>query len=574
MNQTHKTNRGLRHLFLEQYPEEEPDLVISNITRLQILVNINPALIYQPSITGLPHDGGVRVLSNAIPAQRLIWFDFVALLEDEPGVAGRFGTTPMKTWATISPAAFYIVMFPKARDYVAIMPYEAAWRERECMCSSVSVPGPFLPYLLPVHDVPEAFQRISMTAWGVPYANPGTAVVLRNWAPIVEQLVEVAPMYISSEDGPPVPPPSISSGIKRSRDENDHDTVRPAPALRESTSYALPSSGIVGLEFNPLLAEHDLFGLEWQAVQDRHGQESIENIPSGYSTPAVVPGGNAKVTGKNHEQPYIVPGRQGLQPLLEGTIDAVQLTAIPAVGVAVAEEAGWPSLSSTVAPASFEGTQSRTAASPTLGSRPSNANTTLSSSNAESEGEDVAGLPCVIELHPHHAWCNHIYIFPTPENILSSICTPSTPCLPILTCFTRLPDGTPMPLSRLFTTHPCLHVLSQPEFPSTATLLESRIVDGFRYRLASQLNSANTGTSRKSGLRGRNKRRTENPTVIDVISEYGVQRFGEDLLAKKLEEAFRRENKRKEGMGKVLEEVATVCTVGEVLQAQVDGLVV
>ncbi|KAH0394514.1 hypothetical protein KCU89_g11283, partial [Aureobasidium melanogenum] len=186
MEQTRRINRGLRYLCLDQYKDSSPELVTANIIKLRLLQSFDLSVVHLPAHPGFPHDGAVRIPQDPSEPERLIWFDFMVLLEYQADTATRYGTRTMAQAGNASPPAFYIVIFPNSPGYMAIVPHAVAWRERESDSFDIigtGITGPYFPYLMPEHLIPLALQRISMIPWGSLYMNPGTDVVLSRWFP-------------------------------------------------------------------------------------------------------------------------------------------------------------------------------------------------------------------------------------------------------------------------------------------------------------------------------------------------------------------------------------------------------
>lgn len=675
MNQTQKTNRGLRYLFLDRYMDTEPELVKVNITKLQVLCSLESDISYQPLTFGIPHDAAVRIPRNATQPECLVWFDFVSLLADEPDIASRHGTATMDVW-TVSHPGFYIVSFPKAPGHVCVVPYNIAWRERECMYGPQSVPGPYLPYLVPLHLVPEALQRISMIPWGFPYISPGTGVKLEKWMPSLTTKTTTQSTLQAPE--PQLSTPQVlsssSTGQKRRRDsDNDGHSVRAPPAYRESASI-----GFLNPRFDGPPAEQDLFSQDWVTVAG----PALEQVPQNWLPSPAPPAERALRDWSAAEQSILpviqeiarAPGdaedaselQQGLQHSqqalgeqdvvaslqqavaakepqyiggilpdwwttgFEGSADLALVIAEPTFDPAMPGGTTWAHSPVQDGPATTRAAAAaqprlRTlsvkptagfralAPAPTTGqveagsSQPSSAallagswstalglaaTATLPSParGADIETEPAPTLqqaaaadsadsqPLLIGLHEQHPWCNHIYLPPSPIHPLLRLTTPDTFCMPILTSYIQLPDESPMPLSRLEVGHPCIHVLSYPLKPDNVYILPSRDVDTYNIRLDS-LRATAKGNGGKSNLRGLNKRKTEHPWVQDVVSEYkldplDLRELG-NILKRRFEWEMNKEKKTGKGVavgGSHGKEVPLICTVGQVLQVQVDSL--
>ncbi|KAH0391885.1 hypothetical protein KCU89_g14042, partial [Aureobasidium melanogenum] len=436
-----------------------------------------------------------------------------------------------------------------------------------------------------------------MIPWGSLYMNPGTDVVLSRWFP---------PMTESPRDSPTVPlrsgaPLSNSAGKKRRREfDSEKDFARPAPALRDmQSSGMMPPIGISDLGTDADWTEQDLLGFNWlpfdqsvlsvlpgTAAGSLHGsgvaegQQPLEDIYP-VSSQFGVPTNDARIAGEDlsymgYDLPEMWFGSfEGIEkesqwagetesflPTPQAgpatTVDAQQsksATALRAIAPApLAVEAGPSHFSPAAAPAGSPSDPHRS--SPAV----------LSSSGADATGsepeeDDEADAPPrrLVELHPEHPWCNHIYLPPSTHDILTQLLAPDTVCLPVITNPSDTIDGNPMPLSVLSIPHPCLHVLSSRLSPDTFFLLPSRWVDFFHCSLTQLLNST-TGESKKSALRGTNKIVTENPTVRDAFQRYGIQSVvGAAALSWGLWDEWTREFKRKTPRGMTREEDRNAC---------------
>ncbi|KAG9730529.1 hypothetical protein KCU73_g11831, partial [Aureobasidium melanogenum] len=152
MEQTRRINRGLRYLCLDQYKDSSPELVTANIIKLRLLQSFDLGMVHLPAHPGFPHDGAVRIPQDPSEPDRLIWFDFMVLLEDQVDTASRYGTRTMAQAGGASPPAFYIVIFPNSPAYMAIVPHAVAWRERESDSFDIigtGITGAYFPYLMP-----------------------------------------------------------------------------------------------------------------------------------------------------------------------------------------------------------------------------------------------------------------------------------------------------------------------------------------------------------------------------------------------------------------------------------------
>jgi hypothetical protein len=272
MDQTRRVNRGLRYLCLDQYKDSTPDLVTANIIKLRLLQSFDLSVVHLPAHPGFPHDGAVRIPQDSPEPERLIWYNLLVLLEDEPGTATRYGTMTMDQAGNTSPPAFYIVIFPNSPDYMAIVPHAVAWREGESDSHDIpgtGITGPYFPYLMPEHRIPLALKRISMIPWGSLYTNPGTGVVLKRWFPLMTESPRdspTAPLFLEGWSSAPFS--SNSAGKKRRRESGpEDDFARSAPALRESaTNPTVTSAGISDFQFDTTWTEHDLFDLDWSLL--------------------------------------------------------------------------------------------------------------------------------------------------------------------------------------------------------------------------------------------------------------------------------------------------------------------
>ncbi|KAG9589549.1 hypothetical protein KCU77_g8006, partial [Aureobasidium melanogenum] len=600
MEQTRRINRGLRYLCLDQYKDSTPELVTANIIKLRLLQSFDLNVVHLPAHPGFPHDGAVRIPQDPSEPERLIWFDFMVLLEDQVDTATRYGTRTMAQAGNASPPAFYIVIFPDSPGYMAIVPHAVAWRERDSDSFDVigtGITGPYFPYLMPEHFVSLALQRISMIPWGSLYINPGTDVILNRWFPVMTEL---------PRDSPTVPlrsgaPPANSTGKKRRREsDSEKDFARPAPALREmQSSGMMPPVGISDLGTDADWTEQDLFGFDWlpfdqsvlsvlpgtaagslHGVDVEEGQQPLEEIYP-VSSQFGVPTNDAGIAGEDFgysgyglpetwfgdfegiekevqwagETESFLPATQAgpattidaQQSKSAAALRAIAPAALRAIAPApLAVEAGPSHFPQAAIPAGSPSDPHRS--SPAVLS-PSGADVT--GSEPEEDDETDAPPRRLIEMHPEHPWY--------------------TICLPVITNPSDTVDGNPMPLSVLSIAHPCLHVLSSRFSPDTFFLLPSRWVDFFHCSLTQLLNSTQ-GESKKSALRGTNKIVTENPTVRDAFQRYGIQgTVGAAALSWGLWDEWTREFKRKTSCGMTREEDRNACcSVREVLQVQVD----
>ncbi|KAI4765659.1 hypothetical protein E4T52_06217 [Aureobasidium sp. EXF-3400] len=567
MDQTPRVNRGLRYLCLDQYKDSTPELVIANISKLRLLQSFDLDLVHLPPRPGFPHDGAVRIPQDASEPERLIWFDFLVLLEDEPGTATRYGTTTMAQAGNTSPPAFYIVIFPNSPDYVAIVPQTIACREGESDSHdipSTGITGPYFPYLMPEHLIPLALNRISLIPWGSVYTNPGTGVVLKRWFPIMTESPRdspTAPLFVGGWSSALLP--SNSAGKKRRREfDLENDSARLAPALRE-----MSSAGISDLGFDIDWTENDLFGFDWplsdQAALTGDGQVDYTgcDLPETW-TPGFKGTGEGAYWGVDLET--LFPSTQaGSATVIDAqqSRQAASLRAIAPAPLAVEATHLSPASAPSSSPSDAQQSSKSAVVSPEA-----------EATGSESEDDEEDAPPRrLIELHPQHPWCNHIYLPPSTQDILTQLLARDTVCLPVITNPSDNIDGSPMPLSVLSIAHPCLHVLSSHLSPETFYLLPSRWVDFFHCSLNQLLNST-SGESKRSALRGTNKIITENPTVVDAFKRYAIDGVvGSAALSWGLWDEWVREFKRKTPCGMTREEDRNACCeVREVLQAQVD----
>jgi hypothetical protein len=613
MDQTPRVNRGLRYLCLDQYEDSTPELVTANIIKLRLLQSFDLSVVHLPAHPGFPHDGAVRIPQDASEPDRLIWFDFLVLLDDEPGTATCSGTITLAQAGNTSPPAFYVVIFPNSPDYMAIVPYAVAWREGESDSHDIpgtGITGPYFPYLMPEHLIPLALKGISLIPWGSLYTNPGTGVVLKRWFPLMTESPRdspTAPLFL--EGWSSVPLPSNSAGKKRRRESDpEEDSVRPAPALREIAPHSkVPSAEICDFDFDTTWTEHDLFDLNWplsdqfvlpdlsataanalQGVRAAEAQQSLEHI---YSTSSQLDASkvNIGVSG-DMQAPYTgydlsemwTSGFEGIGEGAQWAADLGSLFSATQAGTTTAIDAQQNRQAArlrAIAPAPLA-TEAISPAS-AQASSPSDAHQSSKSAVVSPEvgatgsesGEDEEDAPPrrLIELYPGHPWCNRIYLPPSTQDPLTQLLAKDTICLPVITNPSDNLDGTPMPLSVLSIAHPCLHVLSSHLSPNTFYLLPSRWVDFFHCSL-NQLLSSTAGDSKRSALRGTNKIITENPTVKDAFARYAVEGVtGDAALSWGLWDEWNREFKRKTPCGMTKEEDRNACcAVREVLQVQVD----
>ena len=610
MEQNPRVNRGLRYLCLGQYEDSTPELVTANIIKLQLLQSFDLDIVHLPSQPGFPHDGAVRIPQDPSEPERLIWFDFLVPLEDDPGVASRYGTITMAQAGNNSPPAFYIVIFPNSPDHVAIVPHAVAWREGESDCLDITgtgITGPFFPYLMAEHFIPLALERISLIPWGSLYTNPGTGVVLKRWFPIMTESPRDSPIAPLVVEGWSSASLSANSATRKRRRESEAEDniARPAPALRKQTSHAQAHPAALDIGFDNTWSEQDLFDLNWpfsdqtglavlpgtadnalQAVDVMEAHHTLEHIYPASSQNVIgsVPGqrqadyigcdlsemcttgfgGFVGVDQWGADWAALFPLSQADPSSIVGPQQSRQAVSLRAIAPApLAAGTGRRSPTSAPIDSPSEGQQySKSAAvTPAAGT-----------SGYESDDDEEDAPPRrLIELHPEHPWCNHIYLPPSTQDILTQLLAEDTVCLPVTTNPSDSIDGNPMPLSMLSITHPCLHILSSRLAPDSFFLLPSRWVEFFQCSLNQLLNST-SGENKRSALRGTNKIVTENPTVADAFNRYGIEGVsGSAALSWVLWDEWVRESKRKTPRGITREEDRNACCgVREVLQVQVD----
>lgn len=616
MEQTRRVNRGLRYLCLDQCKDSSPELVTANIIKLRLLQSFDLDVVYLPAHPGFPHDGAVRIPQDPSEPERLIWFDFMVLLEDKVEAATRHGTRTMAQAGNSSPPAFYIVIFPNSPGYMAIVPHAVAWQERESDSFDIigtGITGPYFPYLMPEHLVPLALQRISLIPWGSLYINPGTDVILSRWFPVMTESPRDSPTVPLVSGAPSLPPLSSNIVGKKRRRESDseEDLARPAPALRVSQSHVtVPPIGISDFRHDAGWIDQDLFGFDWPsfdqslsvlpgtAAESLHtigvaeGQQSFEHIYP-VSSQIGVPTEDAGTACEGlaymgYDPSEIWVGSfEGLEEEVQWAAESGKLFPATQAGPATTVNAqkskpAAPLRAIAPAPLLVEAGPSHVYSAAPPADSPSDPHRSspamVSSSEADTTGsepedDDEADAPPrrLIELHFEHPWCNHIYLPPSTQDVLTQLLAPDTVCLPVITNPSDTADAKPMPLAVLSIAHPCLHVLSSRFAPDTFFLLPSRWVDFFHCSLNQLLNSAQ-GESKRSALRGANKIVTENPTVRDAFERYGIQgAVGAAALSWGLWDEWMREFKRKTPCGMTREEDRNACcSVREVLQVQVD----
>ncbi|KAH0350945.1 hypothetical protein KCU81_g2527, partial [Aureobasidium melanogenum] len=616
MEQTRRVNRGLRYLCLDQYKDSSPELVTANIIKLRLLQSFDLGVVHLPAHPGFPHDGAVRIPQDPSEPVRLIWFDFVVLLEDKIDTATRYGTRTMTQVGDSSSPAFYIVIFPDSPGYMAIVPHAVAWRERESDSFDIigtGITGPYFPYLMPEHLIPLALQRISLIPWGSLYINPGTDVVLSRWFPVMTESPRDSPIVPLRSAAPSLQSVSSNSAGKKRRREPDSekDFARPAPALRETQSHAtVPSFDISDLGIDADWTEQGLFGFDWPPLD-----QPVLSVPPGTATESLqgvsiagqqplepiyrassqfdVPSSGAGIAGEElgwmgYDLPEMwLAGFKGTGEEVQWGGDLAEVLPATQAGPAIAVDARQSKPAAALraiapAPLIVEAGPSDVSPAAAAAASPSNPHhsspAVVPSSEADNTGseledDDEADAPPrrLIELHPEHPWCNHIYLPPSTQDVLTQLLAPDAVCLPVITNPSDTIDGKPMPLSVLSIAHPCLHVLSSRSSPDTFFLLPSRWVDFFHCSLTQLLNSTQ-GESKRSALRGANKIMTENPTVSDAFNRYGIEgTVGAAALSWGLWDEWIREFKRKTPRGMTREEDRNACcSVREVLQVQVD----
>ncbi|THY60837.1 hypothetical protein D6C99_01443 [Aureobasidium pullulans] len=651
MDTTPRVNRGLRYLSHDQYKDTEPELVAANIAKFRLLQSFDLSLVHLPLQPSRPHDVAVRVPQHPSQPERLIWFDFMVLLEDKAGSASRPGTLTMESRANRSPPAFYVVIFPSSPGYMALVPHAVAWQDREGAGFDIigtGITGPFFPYLMPERLIPMALKSISMIPWGRLYTNPGTGVVLKRWLPTMTESrrdTPTAPLLL--EPWSSTPRPSNAAGKKRRHDSvPEEDFVRQAPALRErATRAVMPSLGIPDFEFDNGLTEHDLFGFDWLSAES-----SAFSVPQDVACDVGVPGGqqsfeNIQPASTQHSAPakadtevakdvldytnFDLPEMWGLG--FEGSVNSAQQNVVPAFQFTMPEDPDWflstthagPVTASVTAqaqgqvttaaslraiapaPLAIEAGPSHTSpvvesAGPSSYAQDSStAMVPLSYSDVDDEEEEDADYEVeveveveseheadlesvqepemdppprrLIELHPNHPWCNHIYLPPSPQDVLTQLLAPDTICLPVITNSSHTVDGDSMPVPQLASAHRCLHLLTHPYERNTFYLIPSRWIDCFNLRLEQMVNGVQ-GDNKKSALRGGNKVLTQNPTVKYVLKAYGIKgTIGPVELSWGLYQKWLLEFTRETPIGMTREEdMEACCSIREVLQAQVD----
>jgi hypothetical protein len=585
MNQFGRVNRGLRYLCLDQYKDSTPELVAANIIKLRLLQSFDLSVVHLPVHPGFPHDGAVRIPQDTSEPERLIWFDFLVLLKDAPGTATRHGTITMAQAGNTSPPAFYIVIFPDSPGYMAIVPHAVALREGESDSYDITgtgITGPYFPYLMPQHDVPLALKRVSLIPWGNLYTNPGTGVVLKRWFPLLSESPRdspTAPLFLEGWLSAPLP--SNSAGKKRRREFDAEDEVtRSAPALREGP----PPGDILDFGFDTTWTDDDFFNLNWTEQQPfEHIYPSSSQVDTSNVESGVTGEGQAELQGYDLSEMW-TSGFEGVGERDHWGADLETLFPVTQAGSANvfnAQQNRQAVSLRAIAPAPLAAETSHLSPATAPGSSPSEVQQSSNSavispeavasgSESEEEGEDAPPRR-LIELHPEHPWCNHIYLPPSTQDTVAQLLAEDTVCLPVITNPSDNFDGSPMPLSVLSIAHPCLHVLSTRLSPDTFFLLPSRWVDFFQCSLNQLLNST-AGDSKRSALRGTNKIITENPTVRDAFKRYAVEGVtGSTALSWGLWDGWIREYKRKTPCGMTRDEDRNACCkVREVLQVQVD----
>ncbi|KAI5258675.1 hypothetical protein E4T42_00619 [Aureobasidium subglaciale] len=589
MDRSGRVNRGLRYLCLDHYSDSSPELVTANITKLRLLQSLDLDVVHLPALPGCPHDGAVRVPQDESQPQRLIWFDFMVLLEDEHEVATRYGTITMDEAGSESPPAFYVVIFPSTPGHMAIVPHDIAWAAKESGSYDIigtGITGPFFPYLLQEHLMSTALQRISMIPWGEQYTNPGTGVVLRNWYPLMTESPRDSPVApLLPQPWSAVPQPSNSTGKKRRREsDSEEDFARVAPASR--TTAPIHPVDFTEPGFDASWLDQDLFSLDWLSTESAlsvlpgtaydalYGIRPAETQQSaGYIQPAPPEPSDLRTDTRppNNELAYLGYDLSWMKDLesdkafagsnIASTLEGATapnarrlLPATPAGPVTTSfavtdarpyEQVVAGSSRRPLVPAHFtpEAGPSHISPAAVPVDAPSNARSSsiaVPSSSPEVEGsesdsEDEEDAPCrLIELSPDHPWSNHIYLPPSTQDVLTQLLAPDTICLPVITNPSDTMSKKSMPLPVLSISHPCLHVLSSRFKPDTFFLIPSRWVDAFHSHLNQLLNSTQ-GESKKSALRGKHKVVTENPTVKDALDRYGVRGIvGAEALSEEL----------------------------------------
>lgn len=605
MDQTSRVSRGLRFLCLDQYTDSAPELVTANIIKLRLLQSFDLEIVHLPAQPGFPHDGAVRIPQDMSEPERLIWFDFLVLLEDKPGTASRYGTITMAQAGNASPPAFYIIIFPDSPKHVAIVPHSVAWREGESDCHDITgtgITGPYFPYLMTEDLIPLALKRVSLIPWGCIYANPGTGAVLNRWFPVMTESPRdspTAPLFVEGWSSAAIPSNSATRKRRRGSDA-EVDIARPAPAFRKAVS-----SNTLNFGLDTSWTEQDLFDPSWSLsdpsglsvlpgsaddalqaaglVEAQLAAEYMHSAPCHDHASDLGSRGQADDGGCDVSEVWASElasiGEGNFWPAewdalflsaqanLSNVVDtqqsrhAVNLRAIAPAPMAPGTD--HPSPVSRLFDSPSEGQQSSESAVDSPGREVSGA--------GSDDDEEDAPPRRLLELHPDHPWCNHIYLPPSTQDILTQLLAEDTVCLPVTTNPSDNIDGTPMPLSMLSIAHPCLHILSSRVSPDKFFLLPSRWVDFFQCSLNQLLNST-SGESKRSALRGTNKIVTENPTVADAFDRYGIEGVvGPAALSWGLWDEWLREFRRKTPCGLTREEDKNACCgIREVLQVQVD----
>ncbi|KAI5247209.1 hypothetical protein E4T43_02287 [Aureobasidium subglaciale] len=612
MDRSGRVNRGLRYLSLDHYSDSSPELVTANITKLRLLQSLDLNVVHLPTLPGCPHDGAVRVPQDESQPERLIWFDFMVLLEDEHEVATRYGTITMDEAGSGSSPAFYVVTFPNTPGHMAIVPHAIAWAAKES--GSYDIIGTGITGASYVYG---SAKDLDDTLGGALY-KPWH---WRSSEKLVSTDDRVTERFASCPSAPRALP-SNSAGKKRRREsESEEDFGRMAPALR--TTAPIHPVDFTQPGFDASWTDQDFFSLDWLSTEPTlsvlpgtaydtlHGIGPAEAQQSeGYIQPAPPESGDLRTDTRpaNNELTYMGYDLSWMDELESDKAFAGSNIASILEG-ATAPNARWLLPATQVGPAttSFAVTDVRpyeqvvaggsgrsigpvhftpeagpshisTAAVPV--DAPSNARSSsiaVPSSKCETEGsesdsEDEEDVPRrLIELSPDHPWSNHIYLPPSTQDVLTQLLAPDTICLPVITNPSDSMSKKPMPLSVLSISHPCLHVLSSRFKPDTFFLIPSRWVDAFHSHLNQLLNSTQ-GESKKSALRGKHKVVTENPTVKDALDRYGVRGIvGAEALSEELWRKFSMEAKRQTPIGMTREEDRNACcSVREVLQIQVD----
>ncbi|CAC9886570.1 unnamed protein product [Aureobasidium pullulans] len=534
MDTTPRVNRGLRYLSHDQYKDTEPELVAANIAKFRLLQSFDLSLVHLPLQPSRPHDVAVRVPQHPSQPERLIWFDFMVLLEDKAGSASRPGTLTMETRANGSPPAFYVVIFPSSPGYMALVPHAVAWQDREGAGFDIigtGITGPFFPYLMPERLIPTALRSISMIPWGRLYTNPGTGVVLKRWLPFDNGLTEhdlFGLDWLAAESSAFSVPQDVTCDVGVPGGQQSLEYIQPA-----STQYSVPAK--IDSEVAKDVLDYTNFDLPemWGLGFEGSVNSAQQNVAPAFEF--TMPEDPDWFSSTTHAGPVTA----SVTAQAQGQVTtAASLRAIAPAPLAI--EAG-PSHTSPVVesagPSSYA-QGSSTAMVPLSYSDVDDEEEEEEEADyeveVEVESEHEADLESVqepemdppprrlIELHPNHPWCNHIYLPPSPQDVLTQLLAPDTICLPVITNSSHTVDGDSMPVPQLASAHRCLHLLTHPYERNTFYLIPSRWIDCFNLRLEQMVNGVQ-GDNKKSALRGGNKVLTQNPTVKYVLKAYGIK---------------------------------------------------